>query len=255
LADNSGYVYGVLPNGTLLWQQQVPNVAFQSCSPVLFAEDQFLIGDFVLGNIYLFNSTSGNYTIAVNNSLQLTSGSVIYSQMVWGSGVLYVAYDNPAHLTAYDTTNSSQLTLLWSLPLPEIATTWGAGPSIALDGTIYLSSDSFSFTVVSLLALGCPIGQLVNSNGTSCMAAPPTAAPIVAPTAAPTSAPTATPTAAPTTLSAPSSAPSSTPSLAPSSAPSTPMSFQTPESSTGVTSLVTQLHVMVLCGSLLLMSL
>jgi hypothetical protein len=119
------------------------------------------VADTTCGCIYPISTTTGAYSVTFNTGLLVG----ISSQMVWSSGVLYVIYDN-AHFVAYDTANLLQLKVLWSLRLP-VRITWGGGPSIGLDRTIYVSSDDTSATVPNLVSVGCLDPKVVSSDGLS----------------------------------------------------------------------------------------
>jgi hypothetical protein len=165
-----GFVHGLTDAGVALWPASLIREYSTLGSPVLISSDLFLIS--ASGKIYTVFTNNGSCVNSFANNVGPTVGSDIPVQMIWRQNVLYAYYDT-GELVAFDTTDPFNLVMLWSLSLP-IRTDFGGGVSIALDGTMYISSNEFSSKYPSLVSVGCPLedGTVVAPDGLSCACPP-----------------------------------------------------------------------------------
>jgi hypothetical protein len=90
------------------------------------------------------------------------------SQLYWNKNVFYATIPY-GEFAAWDTTDLRNVTLLWRVDLQEEFARIEGGPSIMKDGTIIVTSSYDNDQLVNVIAIGCPDGTHVSSDGLQCL--------------------------------------------------------------------------------------
>lgn len=169
----TGIVYKLSANGAPVWSTQPTlQLAATQSAPVLVNSTHILVtSGYSTLRFFVVRKSDGSLTqIYADDDSQFRT-TAVRSQLYWNNNVLY-AVTAQAEVAAWDTTDLTQLKLLWiQSATSTLSAVYGGGPSIAKDGTIIVASGYGYNAVGSLMAFGCPVGQRVGPDGSTCLCA------------------------------------------------------------------------------------
>jgi outer membrane protein assembly factor BamB len=164
--QENGFIYVASPGGIVKKYSSSAGLIWTNN----FSPSTILHGPVLIGNYLIVMTNRKFYAIetATKDAVATTSGTLtidfVKAQLLYADNVLY-ATDGLGNLAAYNVTDPLNFKVMWTM-ITSTKKIEGAGPAIALDGTIYVGSASGQADTSILVALGCTNGNILSENGT-----------------------------------------------------------------------------------------